>query len=378
VNEVMIFAGESSSDHHAAKLVRALERAGVHCYGLGGDRMIAEGFEPVAHAKDISVMGFVEVVRHLPRILGVKRRLIEAAAVRRPRVAVLLDLPDFNLRVARALKRLGVYVIYYISPQVWAWRPSRVDQIRRTVDEMLCILPFEEPFYRARQVAARFVGHPLVEDLRERPNGEALKKVAPGAPLIGLLPGSRRQEAARLLETMFAAAEQVLAAMPEARFVLPRAGTTALAQIEAALRRHPKVRERTTIVEGRAPEVLAAADSAVVASGTATLEAALIGVPTIAIYRIGRVTFAILRRIVTVSSVILANLILGEQRQLELLQDDCNPKRIGDTLLAYVNGPEARARAEMTRADLLRELGAHQPTHEVTKSVLRALEAQRS
>src|SRR5689334_20326776 len=120
MQEVMIFAGESSSDHHAAKLVRAMKRVGVHSYGLGGDKMITEGFEPVAHAKDISVMGFIEVVLHLPRILGVKRRLLDAASVRRPRVAVLLDLPDFNLRVARALRRQGVHVIYYISPQVWA------------------------------------------------------------------------------------------------------------------------------------------------------------------------------------------------------------------------------------------------------------------
>src|SRR5689334_8667980 len=129
MHEVLILAGEASSDHHAAKLVRALKASGVHCYGLGGEKMVAEGFEPVAHAREISVMGFIEVVRLLPRILGVKRRLLSAARVRRPRVAVLMDLPDFNLRVARGLKRLGVHVIYYISPQVWAWRASRVQQI---------------------------------------------------------------------------------------------------------------------------------------------------------------------------------------------------------------------------------------------------------
>ncbi len=372
--EVMILAGEASADHHAAKLVRALASRGIKSFGLGGERMIAEGFEATAHASEISVMGFWAVVRHLRRILGAKRRLEEAVRARAPKVAVLLDLPDFNLRMARYLKAHGAYVIYYISPQVWAWRPARVSLIKRVVDEMLCVLPFEEPFYRERQVAARFIGHPLVEDLSARPDGSALRQELGAGPLIGLLPGSRRQVTERLLGPMLDAARELSRESPDARFLVPLAGTSTRDVVGPILARYPDVAPRVRMIEGRSQEVLAAADSAVVASGTATLEAALIGVPFVAVYRISALTFAVLRRIVKVSSIILANLILGERRIEELLQGEVNGRRIARALRQRLFQTQAKDAALETRSELLARLSAQSsPTEEVAAAVMRRI-----
>jgi lipid-A-disaccharide synthase len=370
---VLILAGEASADHHAAKLVHQLKAKGIGSFGLGGDRMIAEGFDAVRHARDISVMGFWAVIRHLRRILGVESALREAVIARQPKVAILLDLPDFNLRMARFLKARGVYVIYYISPQVWAWRAKRVELIRQVTDEMLCILPFEEAFYRERNVAARYVGHPLVEDLAVRPQPLPLKAQLGGGPLIGLLPGSRRAVTQRLLGTILEAARTVLLQEPNAQFVLPLAGTSSRELVETTIAKYPELKARVHVIEGHSQEVLATADGAVVASGTATLEAALIGVPFVAVYKIAWLTFAILRRIVKVPSVILANLILGENRIVELLQNDMTSERIAAFLLSTLREPAVREAAAQTRTRLLETLGKKTATDEVVGSVLKQL-----
>jgi len=322
-------------------------------------------------------MGFWAVVRHLRRILGVEKRLQRAVLEKRPQVAVLLDLPDFNLRMARFLKKQDVYVIYYISPQVWAWRQKRVELIREVVDEMLCVLPFEETFYLERKVPARFVGHPLVEDLATRPDHLALRKELGPGTLIGLLPGSRRQETERLLVPMLDAAREIALETPDARFVLPLAGTSTREVVNAITARYPDVEKRLTLIDGRSQEVLATVDSAVVASGTATLEAALIGVPFVAVYRMSGITFAVLRRIVKVSSIILANLILGERHIEELLQGEVNGARIARALRERLFKADRKIQADDTRQKLLDTLGSRSPTDEVTGAVMRRIESRK-
>lgn len=373
MREVLIIAGEASADHHAAKLVRRLREQGVATFGMGGDQMTREGFEAIRHAREISIMGFWAVLTHLRQIFGVEKALQQAVLARKPKVAVLLDLPDFNLRMARFLKQQGIYVIYYISPQVWAWRAGRVELIKKLVDEMLCVLPFEEPFYKERHMAARYVGHPLIEDLAEKPQPLVLD--VGGAPLIGLLPGSRRAITARLLGPILDAARAVVASEPRVQFVLPLAGTSTKELVQGILAGYPDLAPRVHLIEGQSQAVLARADGAVVASGTATLEAALIGVPIVAVYKIPWLTFAILRRIVKVSSVILANLILGERRVLELLQGDASAERIAQFLLSALREPRVRAEAQETRQKLLTALGSKEPSVEVSRAVMARLEA---
>ncbi len=373
MSEVFLIAGEASADHHAAKIVRRLKERGIASFGMGGDQMVAAGFEPVAHASEMSVMGLFEVIRQLPRILGVMKRLHRSVETRKPKVALLLDLPDFNLRMARFLKKHGVYVIYYISPQLWAWRPRRAKIVARFVDEMLCVLPFEPEFYAERKVQARFVGHPLVEDLRETP-------AAPSeAPLLALLPGSRKQESQRLLPVMLAAAEALAKEDPRIGFVVPLGGTTSRAEVEAALLLHPSLAGRVRIVDGHAQEVLAEANGAAVASGTATLEAALVGVPFVAIYKMSGLSYWLARRIIKaasvikVGSIVLANLILGELRIKELLQSEADPVRIAGFLRRTLAEPALKISALQTRADLLERLGEKNATEQVTASVEAAM-----
>jgi lipid-A-disaccharide synthase len=380
MNGVLIVAGEASADHHAAKVVRALAERGIASYGMGGDRMIAAGFEAVAHAHEISVMGLVEVLRHLPRILGVMERMRQVVRERKPKVALLLDLPDFNLRFARFLAQQGVYVIYYISPQVWAWRQKRVRQIREVVGEMLCVLPFEPEFYAEHRVNARFIGHPLTEDLRERPTAEALRRVLPSGRVVALLPGSRRQESHRLLPAMLGAAAQIHAAYPDASFVMPLAGTTVQSEVEHALAGYPQLRERMHLVIGQAQDALAVAQVAVVASGTATLEAALIGVPFIAVYRMSPITYWLAQRIVKaaavlrVTSIVLANLILGERRIGELLQGQASADNIAVFLRRGLEEPALTQAALETREALLQALGSGSATSGVVAAVEKALQ----
>jgi len=374
---VLIVAGEASSDYHAAKIVRKLKQQEVPSFGMGGPHMRAEGFDAVVRAEDLSVMGLIEVLRHLPRILQRAHHLRQEIRRRLPKIALLIDLPDFNLRMAKFLKSHGIYVIYYISPQLWAWRSKRVQQVKRYTDEMLCILPFEAEFYENHHVAARYIGHPLVEDLKEI---SWAKQKSPNEPVFALLPGSRRQESLRLLPPLLAAAALVLKKIPTARFVLPIAGTTTRDEVNRAVNAFGEVQPRLEIVMGDSQRVLAHATGAVVASGTATLEAALIGVPFVAVYKISWLSFAILKRIVKaasvvkVTSVILANLILGRRVIEEYLQEQVTPERIAQSLLNAVTDSSV-SHAQKVRQELLCTLGVeNSPTQEVTAAIMKRLE----
>ncbi|MDQ3265507.1 MAG: lipid-A-disaccharide synthase [Myxococcota bacterium] len=328
LRNVMVVTGEASGDGHAADLVGELLRRdpSLRFFGMGGSKLAALGVDLVHGAHEVSVMGLVEVLPKVRRILHVLDRLEAVARRRRPKLAILVDIPDFNLRLARRLKAMGIPVAYYISPTVWAWRQGRVKAIARDVDRMLCILPFEEDFYRQRGVAARYVGSPVVEQVpppAPMAQFRAQLGLAPDRPVLALLPGSRMGELTRILPTLVEAARLLLRERPELQLVVPVAHTLSREVVAA-----PFGELKPILIDGRAAEVVGASDVAVVASGTATLEAALMQRPMIVVYRMSPLTFAIGRRLVKLEHVSLPNLLLGRRVVPELLQEAFTPQAV--------------------------------------------------
>ena len=378
MSELLVSALEASADLHGAAVLRELRalRPGLRAFGAGGPRMRAEGFEALARAEDLSVMGIAEVIPALPRIFEAMDALLDAARERRPRAALLIDSPDFNLRLARRLRERHVPVAYFIGPSVWAWRTYRVRQIARDVARMLVILPFEAKFYEQHRVRATYVGNPLADRLlqagaTENPLENPLS-IRKGSPVLALLPGSRAQEIRRIWPPMLAAARALKAARPDLQLVVPVAPTIDKAQLEKA------DIENVTLIDGRAPDVLAAADAAIVASGTATLEAALAGTPMVVVYRTSWLTWLIGRLLVRVRHVSLVNLLAGHTLVPELLQSQCTPDRIASAaapLLAET--PERAAQLvglEALKAQLAPK-GARPAARRVAEEVLLLLEA---
>lgn len=335
---VMVVAGEASGDAHAAALVRVLKahHPEWRFFGMGGPALEREGVELVHHSRELSVMGLVEVLPKLPRLFRVKADLVRAADAKKPRVAILVDAPDFNLRLAKDLKARGVKVAYYVSPMVWAWRSGRVKTIRQRVDRMLCILPFEAPFYQARGLAAVYVGNPTVEQLPQ-PRPRAELRAALGLDqrrTVALLPGSRPSELSRILPTLVEVAHALAAR--GLQLVVPAAPGLAKTLLTSQL---APLGDRVTIIDGRAPEVVGAADVAVVASGTATLETALMGCPFVCVYRVAPLTWAIGRRLVKLPHVCIVNLLAERTVVPELLQHDFTAERVLAALEPLWAGP---------------------------------------
>ncbi|MFP2910100.1 lipid-A-disaccharide synthase [Pyxidicoccus sp. 3LFB2] len=329
---ILVVAGEASGDTHAAELVAALQarRPDLTFFGMGGPRLAARGVELLFDAREVSVMGITEVLPRIPRILQILKGLANAAAERRPDVAILVDIPDFNLRLAEKLKALGVPVAYYVSPMIWAWRRGRVRTIKRLVDRMLCILPFEEAFYQEAGVSARYVGSPVVEQVPAPDTAVAFRErlgLAKDAPTLALLPGSRMSEIRRLLPTMVDAAKRLSAERPGLQIVVPVAPTIPR---EEVVSRFEGSGLSPILVDGRAPEVVGASDAAVVASGTAVLEAGLMQRPLVVVYRVSLITYWVGRMMLKVAFVSLINLLAGRKVVPELLQGDMTPERIAD------------------------------------------------
>lgn len=341
---LLVSAGEPSGDVYAAELVRELRaRVALEVVGLGGERLAGEGALLLAHARDLAVVGLVEVVRHLPYFRRVYGDVLAEVDRRRPDVAVLVDYPDFNLRLARALKARGVPVVYYVSPQVWAWRRGRIRDIRETVTRMVVLFPFEETLYREAGVPVTFVGHPLVDVVRPPPDRAAFLAglgLDAARPVIALLPGSRRKEVAHNLPGIAAAARLLARRRADLQFALAVAPALDAAPLRAAFDG-----ARVTIVEGATHGVLSASQAAIVASGTATVEAALLGVPMVVVYRLSALTYHLGRRFVRVPHVAMANLIAGRRVVPELIQAEFTPERVAVEALRLLgpDGEEVRA-----------------------------------
>jgi lipid-A-disaccharide synthase len=342
---IFISAGEASGEHYGALLVETLKerlaKAGrtARFFGMGGPRMAAAGLERVVRAEDMAVMGITEVVRHLPRIYREFRRLKKSIHDRRPDVAVLIDFPDIHFKLAEQLHRLAIPVIFFVSPQLWAWKKHRIKLVQKYVDRMLVIFPFEEPFYRERGVEAEFVGHPLAElplPAISRERFAANHELNPAKTWIGLLPGSRSKEIRDNLPEMLAAARQLVSdgtsdtsSQAGFEFILPLAFTLNAAQRKQVRLVIETYRGDLTIrLVDDARAALLHARASVVASGTATVQAALIGNPFVVVYRVSPVTYAIAKRVVKVPHVAMANLIAGKRVVPELIQNDFTASNI--------------------------------------------------
>src|SRR5688500_11223728 len=352
---LLVSCGEPSGDLYAADLVRHLRSrtdAPPVVFGLGGDRLEAEGARLLAHVRDLAVVGLWEVVSHLPRFRRIFQDLLAEVDRERPDLAVLVDYPDFNLRVARALHRRGVPVVYYISPQVWAWRPRRLRAIRAHVAHMIVIFPFEAGVYDAAGVPATFVGHPLVDlvsTTHDRGSFLTVHGLDPARPVIALLPGSRRKEIAHNLPAMAGAVRLLAAQRPDLQFLAAVGPSIDPATLAAGLP------AGVVLAQGQTHAVLAAAAAAIVASGTATVEAALLGTPMVVVYRLSRLTYHLGRRFVKVPHVAMANLIAGKAIVPELIQDDFTPERVAAAILPLLGPAGGAMRADL--AEVRRRLG---------------------
>jgi len=356
---LMIVAGEASGDKHGAKLVSALRalrpRMRFEFFGAGGDEMRQAGVETLVDAREVAIMGALEVARALPKFLRVFRRLSDAANERRPRLVVLIDWPEFNLRLARRLKRDGHRVVYYISPQIWAWRSYRIHAVKRHVERMLVILPFEKDYYERNDVEVDYVGHPLLDSVSVTTTREEFRtrhSLDTSNPVIAMLPGSRHSEIRHILPPMVEAAKLLNRWRPHFQFILPLARTfepNAIAQQigSTGLR----------VIENDTYNAIAASDLAVVASGTATLEAAIIGSPLIVVYRASQLNWRIFRPLINTPFVGMPNLIAGREIAPELLQDDLNGERLAKLIVEFLSDPARLRRSRDDLAEVRKKLG---------------------
>jgi lipid-A-disaccharide synthase len=351
--KIFLSAGEASGEHYGALLMAELRRLEPQAdfFGLGGTRMASLGLRRVVRAEDVAVMGITEVILHMPHIYREYRRLKTSLRTERPDLAILIDFPDVNLSLAAELRRLKIPVVYFVSPQLWAWKKWRVRGVKRNVSRMLVIFPFEEAFYRSHGIAADFVGHPLADldpptvtrDEFASQNGLDASKF-----WIGLLPGSRTRELDANLPPMLEAARLL---GPGYEYLLPVAPTLKDSQVQAFA---AQAKGASVRVVHDARAVLQHARASVVASGTATVEAALIGNPFLVVYRVSRITYAVAQRVVRVAHVGMVNLIAGRRIVPELIQDDFTASKVVARLRPLLENEEARA----TMQSDLRSVGA--------------------
>jgi len=323
--KLFISAGELSGDMHAGKLISALKELNpaIEISAIGGDNMAAAGAELLFHIRETSFMGFVEVIKHLPFIISMYRKTLQFLDEFKPDVVVLIDYPGFNLRLAKALDRCGVPVVYYITPQVWAWHQSRVKKIRRYVQEVLCILPFEATWFSERGVRATFVGHPLL-DQNEISIPESNQKIfKSGEPLVGLFPGSRQQEVDKHLPLM-------ISSVKDLRLKLPNLQAAVAVASDVNLEKYQKNYQFDWLSWhfNRTRSVIQSADVLIMASGTVTLEAALSNKPFVVIYRVAPLTYWLGKKLIKVPFISITNLIAGKKGVTELIQHDANVENI--------------------------------------------------
>jgi lipid-A-disaccharide synthase len=356
---VMLVAGETSGDMHGAELARWLGRAGIRCTGMGSRHMREAGVELFVDSSGIAVVGLFEVLAHWSEIQHALKTLRTALASGRPDLLVLIDYPEFNLKLAETAKALGIPVLFYVSPQVWAWRPKRIHKIGRRIDHMAVIFPFETDLYRRAGIPVTYVGHPLAQRVNAVSDRVTVLKnlgLDAGSKTVALMPGSRSGEIKRLLPVLIEAAELIRRRMPGVQFVLPAAPALDAArlqqQVDASGLRLP-------VVQGRTYDAVNASDIAITASGTATLEIALLETPMIVIYKVSPLSYAILKRLITVKQIALANIVAGRPVVPELIQAEATPGRIASEAIRLLTDPDYHRQMREGLSAVRENLGQH-------------------
>lgn len=331
---IMIIAGEASGDLHGSALVREAHSLdpNLQFFGIGGSLMRAQGVETLVDAREMAVVGLVEVLAHFSTIFRAFRKMEKILKQNPPDLLILIDYPDFNLRLAKIAKSAGVKVLYYISPQVWAWRVGRVKKIARVVDRMAVVFPFEVPFYEKEGLPVFFVGHPLVDSVRPTMSREAAQtafSIDPNRRTVGLFPGSRKQEIRTHLPILLESARLLHERFPELQFILPLASSLERGDVASFLEDSGL---DVTLVEGKGYDVMQVCDAIISVSGTVTLEVALMGVPMVIIYRVSPLTYQAAKRLIRVDHVGICNIVADRRVVRELIQHEAQPEIIAEEI----------------------------------------------
>ncbi|HEV2904594.1 MAG TPA: lipid-A-disaccharide synthase [Pyrinomonadaceae bacterium] len=382
---LMLVAGEASGDAHGASLVHALREAApqtsLELFGATGAQMRAAGVESIVDTDTLSILGLWEVGSALPKFLRAFRVLKQAAFERRPDAVVLIDWPEFNLRLARWMHRRGIRVIYYVSPQVWAWRSYRAHSISRDVDLLLSILPFEKNWYAARGMTqVEYVGHPLVGNVKpsfDREEFCRLHDLDASQPIITFLPGSRHKELVRILPPMLDAGARISKTRKNIQFVLVIAPNRVPTEAEQIISQRGAgfLPATLRVIHHETREALAASDAAAIASGSATLEAALLGVPMVIVYKESSINWHLLGRLIQVDNYGLVNLVAGREVVTELMQNELNGEQLADELLALLD-PERNQMLREEMQHVSAKLGEHGASHRAAASILNFLDSK--
>lgn len=348
---IALIAGEASGDILGAGLMQSLQSRypGARFIGVGGSEMAAAGLDSLFPMEKLSVMGITEVLAHLPELLRLRKQLIQFLLEQQPDVVIGIDSPDFTLPIARRLHERGLRTVHYVSPSVWAWRQGRIKGIKKSIDLMLCLLPFEARFYEEHKVPVAFVGHPLADRVPLETDTAGAREalgLSQDDTLLAVLPGSRGGEVGQLMPAFLDAMIELNKSRPELQFVIPAANAARREQIEALLEQAPSL--PVTLVDGESRTVMSAADVILMASGTATLEGLLVGKPMVVGYRVGKVTYAIASRLVKSEFVSLPNLLCREEMVPELIQDDLTCEAIVAAVSRWLDNPQ-QAQALISR-----------------------------
>jgi lipid-A-disaccharide synthase len=357
--KIMLVAGEASGDLHGAHLMEAIHQIDpeVQFFGLGGEGLKRRGMKLLYPADSLSVVGLTEVFIKLRSILEAFRQLKKSLDQERPDLVILIDFPDFNLRLAKTVHRRGIPILYYISPQIWAWRPKRIKLIARLVKKMIVLFPFEVPLYEAAGVDVKWEGHPLLDIVRPiLPKEFAFQQFGlnPNRRTISLLPGSRIHEIERLLPPLLASAQLLQKEIPDLQFIIPLAPGITKTILSPWIKRVPV---STKVVEGWTYDVMNLSELLITASGTATLEGAILGKPMIIIYRVSFPSYWIGKRVIRVDHIGLVNLVAGREIVPELIQKDVNPRRIVEEALRILRNPVFRQQMIESMAEVRKNLG---------------------